>query len=289
MKKNLIFILCAAMLVSICGCGGKSTDSTSVSNVITSISISTSASASVENEVEAEPEPIEVEIPEYAVMYDVVTLGTYEQDNNTDNGKEPIEWIVLERDGNKALVISRYVLDAVPFVKGFGSAGWEKSSIRTWLNKTFMDCFTDSEKSKILESFVPSKEQTTITDEAGNVITPDVPGTNDRVFLLSDFEVNKYLTDDADTWGDEAYAQATAYAAAKGVWVLTQERYAVLGYTEETVSKKMIGSGWWWLRSPGLDAAKTQDVDTQGNIRVNGHDNGESHDGIRPAMWITVE
>lgn len=285
MKKKLILILCAIMVLCIAGCGKEKTStSTSVSSVITPISNNTSTSEEV-----VEPEPVEEEVPEYAVMYEVITLGKYEQDNNTDNGAEPIEWIVLEKNGNKALVISRYVLDAVPFVKGFGKADWESSTLRKWLNKDFLSSFTDSEKARILDSFVPVREQTTIVDEAGNVITPDVPGTTDKVFLLSDFELKKYLADDPDTWGDEAYAKATAYAEAQGVWVLTKDRYKTLRYTEETVPAKMIGSGWWWLRSQGSEEAKTKDVDTQGNIRENGHDNGESHDGIRPAMWITIE
>lgn len=287
MKKKLIFIICAIMLVGALGCGkDKTSTGTSVSSVITSLSTSTSTSISDEA---VEDEPEEEEIPEYAVMFEVITLGKYEQDNNTENGAEPIEWIVLEKNGNKALVISRYVLDAVPFVKGFGNADWESSTIRKWLNKEFMGSFTEAEKARIIESFVPSREQTSIIDEAGNVITPEVPGTTDKVFLFSDFELKKYLVDDPDTWGDEAYAMATTYAEAQGVWVLTKDRYRTLRYTEETVPSVMIGSGWWWLRSQGSEAAKTKDVDTQGNIRENGHDNGESHDGIRPAMWITVE
>ena len=43
-------------------------------------------------------------------------LGEYEQDNNTGNGTEPIEWQVLAVKGDRALVISRYVLDARPII-----------------------------------------------------------------------------------------------------------------------------------------------------------------------------
>lgn len=37
----------------------------------------------------------------------VVTYGHYEQDNDTANGKEPIEWVVLDVQGDKALLISK--------------------------------------------------------------------------------------------------------------------------------------------------------------------------------------
>lgn len=286
MKKQFIFILCVILLMGVTGCKKDSASTgSSVSSVITSISKGSETSTSTTVE-EPEPEP---EIPEYEVMFEVITLGKYEQDNNTSNGAEPIEWIVLEKKDGKALVISRYILDQVPFVKGFGDADWEHSTIRKWLNKEFLGSFTDGETARIVTSFVPAEEQKTITDEAGNVIPLTVSGTDDKVFLLSDFELKQYLVDDPDTWGDEAYAYATAYAEAQGVWVLTRERYKELRYTEETVSSKMIGSGWWWLRTSGSVTTKAKDVDTQGNIRENGHDNGESHDGIRPAMWITLE
>ena len=36
----------------------------------------------------------------------VVTFGHYEQDNDPDNGPEPIEWIVLTQFGNHTLLLS---------------------------------------------------------------------------------------------------------------------------------------------------------------------------------------
>ena len=43
---------------------------------------------------------LQQENPCYSLMLsapgDIVTFGAYEQDNDASNGKEPIEWIVLE-------------------------------------------------------------------------------------------------------------------------------------------------------------------------------------------------
>ena len=39
---------------------------------------------------------------------DIITFGHYEQDNNLDNGAEPIEWIVLDVQDGKALLLSKY-------------------------------------------------------------------------------------------------------------------------------------------------------------------------------------
>ena len=39
-------------------------------------------------------------------------FGSYEQDNDVSNGKESINWIVLEKSGNKLMLITEYALDA---------------------------------------------------------------------------------------------------------------------------------------------------------------------------------
>ena len=41
-----------------------------------------------------------------------VRFGTYEQDNDVSNGPEEIEWTVLDVDGNRALLISRFGLES---------------------------------------------------------------------------------------------------------------------------------------------------------------------------------
>ena len=71
---------------------------------------------------------------------DEFTLGTYEQDNNLDNGAEDIEWIVLEKTGdNEYLCISKYVLDAQFFGKDNLEIRnrWSTSYLREWLNNSF--------------------------------------------------------------------------------------------------------------------------------------------------------
>ena len=61
---------------------------------------------------------IEVEHPYYTMLLsepgDVITFGEYEQDNDTSNGKEPIEWIVLSVRNEEVYLLSKYVLDAQP-------------------------------------------------------------------------------------------------------------------------------------------------------------------------------
>ena len=74
-----------------------------------------------------------------------VAFGTYPQ-TAAGTDKTPIEWLVLDRDGNKALIISRYGLDAQPYNTKCTDITWEKCTLRTWLNSTFMNkAFTSEE------------------------------------------------------------------------------------------------------------------------------------------------
>lgn len=76
----------------------------------------------------------------YTKVGNIVTYGHYEQDLNTNNGKEPIEWIVLQYDAEngKCLLLSLYALDARRFDLSTYQ-GWDMSEIRSWLNGTFLN------------------------------------------------------------------------------------------------------------------------------------------------------
>ena len=56
---------------------------------------------------------------------DYVFFGEYEQDNNTSNGKEDIEWLVIEAKNDKLFVISKYALDSKPYNKEDIDVTWE--------------------------------------------------------------------------------------------------------------------------------------------------------------------
>ena len=84
-----------------------------------------------------------------------VFLGSYEQDNDLSDGAEPIEWIVLDREDDRVLLISKYALDCVPFNEGSSLSTWDYSTMQTWLNETFYAAaFTPAEKTRVLVSRV---------------------------------------------------------------------------------------------------------------------------------------
>ena len=65
-----------------------------------------------------------------------------------------IEWIVLTKSGDYALLLSKYVLDAHPWHSATYGATWSNSSISNWLSSDFYyEAFSDTERSAIYISF----------------------------------------------------------------------------------------------------------------------------------------
>ncbi|MCQ2603381.1 MAG: DUF6273 domain-containing protein, partial [Clostridia bacterium] len=116
-----------------------------------------------------------------------IKFGAYEQDNNTNNGKEEIEWQVLAKEGTKILVISKYALDCKLYNTSKTSVTWETCSLRKWLNNTFYKTAFDANDSVFIsKSTVSADKNPSYSTNPGNA-------TSDNVFLLSIAEVNKYF------------------------------------------------------------------------------------------------
>lgn len=90
---------------------------------------------------------------EYTKAGTLFSFGHFEQDNRTSNGKEPIQWIVLARDGNKILCISLDILDYRQYTGSYSSyTEYERSDIKNWLEDDFFHtAFSGDERSAIQE------------------------------------------------------------------------------------------------------------------------------------------
>ena len=114
--------------------------------------------------------------------FNSVFFGQY-QDN-------PIEWIVLDSQGDQILLLSKRAVETLPYHSTDEPATWENCSLRSWLNGEFLEtAFTPEEKSSVL---------TTVLDNSG--VNPEYrytdgsAATEDKVFLLSHDEVILYLS-----------------------------------------------------------------------------------------------
>ena len=139
---------------------------------------------------------------------DIVKLGAYEQDNSTPNGKEIIEWRVLSKEDNRVLLISKYALDCKRYNETLKDITWETCSLRKWLNNDFINsAFGDAEKAIIPTVTVSADKHPSDSTNHGNA-------TQDKVFLLSITEANKYFSSST-----ARQCKPTAYAKKNGAYV----------------------------------------------------------------------
>ena len=199
-----------------------------------------------------------------AAAGDTIVFGSYEQDNDTSNGKEGIEWLVLANEDGKLLVISRYALDCRPYdEKKIDTVTWENCTLRQWLNGDFFSgSFLDWEKAMISTVTVSADKNPSYGTNPGSA-------TQDKIFLLSIIEANRYFKTDS-----ARMCVPTAYAQANGV------------YTNSSYTEDGTATCWWWLRSPGSSRDCAAGVSYRGGVDRSGYSAYNSIDGIRPALWI---
>lgn len=197
---------------------------------------------------------------------DTLVFGTYEQDNDTTNGKENIEWLVLAKENNRVLVVSDKALDCKPYNQSWESVTWETCSLRNWLNNDFINAaFTAEERAMIPTVTVSADKNLVSSTDPGNA-------TKDKVFLLSIVEAEKYCTSD-----EARRCVPTEYAISNGAY--TSDRYA-------EGDKATCG---WWLRSPGYSQLYAALVDCDGSVDWFGNYVNHDYNSVRPALWISID
>ena len=204
---------------------------------------------------------------------DIVIFGHYPQTaGRTD--QTPIEWIVLEVKDGKALVISKYGLDAVPYNSEETDVTWEACSLRNWLNSDFLNAaFTPEEQAAIPVTEVDNSA----SQGFSKYNTVGGNNTQDQVFLLSYAEVHRYFgVTLEDINNTESRVQPSNYALKRGSHTSSRDK------TESGAE-----AGWWWLRSPGFSQNSAACVFTGGSlVDINVH---IGYGCVRPVLWIDLE
>lgn len=186
---------------------------------------------------------------------DTVQFGAYEQDNVLSNGYEAIEWIVLDQQDGKALLISKNCLcnEMDPFF-----VTWENSERRTWLNDSFYNtAFSKEQQQNICTTAIH-------TSDSPYTGTPGGNDTEDKIFILSVEEVDQYLSH-------------SIYLCAPATLYLRARSCAVDKYT---------GNSPWVLRSPGDEPGYSASVSAGGALITF---LSAEVKAIRPAMWVMLE
>ena len=190
----------------------------------------------------------------------IISFAQYEQDNNLDNGKESIRWIVVKKEEGKILVMSEKALDCKPYNDTFASnIVWENCTLRTWLNSTFINtAFSPEEQIFILQTEIPKSGKSN--------------STTDKIFIFDSTEADRY---------GNLYCRPTEYAASNGVWHGSGEfcEYFLRGTSDH---KDQI-YGYKYVSCPAV-------VD-RGVIEGSNRFLTVTADyvGVRPSMWISLE
>ncbi len=190
---------------------------------------------------------------------DTLLFGRYEQDGDKTNGAEQIEWLVLDQDGDNVLLLSKYALDCKRFNDVWAPVEWKDCTLRAWLNGEFMEkAFDETERGRIALS--------EITLEANpRYDTPAGTDTQDKIFLLSIRQAEKYFPEEEDR-----KCEPTAYALANNAYIDK-------------------GACWWWLRSAGGFEQGASGVFVDGFIRVFGSRVNDDDLTVRPAIQIDLK
>lgn len=191
-----------------------------------------------------------------------ITLGRWQQGRNGET--EPLEWIVLDRDGTRALVMSEYLVDFMPF----GGMNWAESEVRRWLNNDFYSkAFNAEERGRICETELKNEDEKYQGTYGGG-------DTVDRIFLLTAEEAYNYHSSSGDIRAD--YTE----------WGEKKRKDAITPTLKEGYSYASVFGDPYWLRSVGKRFC-IKAVDSSGGISSTTRYDTQIM-GIRPVMWIEI-
>lgn len=181
---------------------------------------------------------------------DVVTLGRYEA-NYLIPGKEPLSWIVLDKQDNNLIMITEYGIDSSVYHDSHTETSWSNSYICDWLNTRLYN--------KIFNSY--EKNIVTFSDESSYLTLLSV--TEAMEYFENDYSRQLKITQAAEKKGTNVnYMSKVNYWDSKG-----------------------YRSSWWWLK--GNDASLTAPIVTvDGTVSENTKFVNKPYGAVRPVVRI---
>jgi hypothetical protein len=183
------------------------------------------------------------------------------------------EWLVLDEQGDKMLLLSKYALEEKRFHDRGAVRTWETSDVRAYLNDDFYASFSDGDRGRILLSTLDNKDNPWYPTDAGQ------GQTQDYVFLLSIEEVVGYFGDSGQLRERPKFDDGTDYFE-----INDDYNEARVGYYDSGQNSRAT----WWLRtiSTRVGTRSAVVVGQTGIILVIGTHVGNS-EWVRPAMWVS--
>jgi len=197
----------------------------------------------------------EVEQLSQAQVGEVVALGRYDTDP-VSIGTERLQWIVLQREGNTLMLITKEGIAGSIYHQKHTEVNWKHSDLCTFLNDTLCDdIFSKYEKEMLVDN----------------------PITQDRLSLLSVTEVEALFPDDTSR-----QLSITDVAKSKG----TNINYATKTNQWDV---KDYRSSWWWLRGDDKKSIFAPIVTEDGIVLTDEKYVNKPNGAVRPVVWVRVE
>jgi hypothetical protein len=223
----------------------------------------------------------------------------------------PFEWLVLERKGNTALLITEGIIERGPYHAKKEGTTWEKSAVRGFLNGKFLDKFDPKDRAKIIEVTNQNPDNPWYKTKSAIISIPGVTAhdskggnpTKDKIFLLSIEEVCRYFGDSTARLKDKGFTQLGGGKTQLGpgmklsdLSIITDKndskRTAIMPGSFSKEKDKSDKAFWWWLRSPGEADALAAYISDKGSINITGKTifavKETQMGGVRPAVWVNL-
>lgn len=208
----------------------------------------------------------ELRVIKDANVGDVVLFGKDNSKNKERYYREDsnAEWIVLVKEDDRVLIISKNSVDRRVYNNKNESVTWEKCSLRKWLNDDYYNkTFSADEKAMIMKVNNVNKDaigETTIrTTKTGNC---------GRVGAASGGTNKKYQTDGGNDTEDR-------------IFLLSVDEYDM--YVRILRDNDDYNANYGWLRSPGMDSNYAAYVQHKAGDIVN------EENYVNPALWVKIK
>jgi len=203
------------------------------------------------------------------------------------------DWLVLEADGNKRLLLSKDILENRTYHSELVSTNWEDCDLRNYLNGEFYNSFVPKDRARIIQHNVVNEPNPWWDTPGGN-------NTQDFIWLLSLEEICKYFGNSEGQLNSRT-KRALAQQLKRDYWdkgktniyewidfYFNNEVFVHDENSPKRVSTYKGKASYWWLRSPGRDSRGVASVDDDGIVLVGGDGVSEGGFGVRPALWLNL-
>lgn len=234
---------------------------------------------------------------------DCVEFGRYISEE--DGSPRKIEWLVLDKeDDGTLLLMSKYVLECMPYHEAMKDITWEASNLRKWLNNDFIiSSFTHEEQARLIETtnenldnhgkftagdlehlkeweadedFINTISEIMSDDEKNVWNTPGGNETHDRVWLLSLNDIPKYNLN------------VRELRQAQPLPLLKKRFGDMCSELSACAKNNSEGNYRWWLRSPGITSFTASYIHYDGYIDDDGVNVTAEKIGVRPVIKIMM-